>query len=89
MKEKNTWFRAYKFTNSKINFDWSWGISEWSKVKDCITDEWIPKFSTIFWNRSLGNICVSLDTYNSIVKGSDENLKKKLLDIELPLDIRV
>ena len=86
-KIKNSWFRAYKFTPSKIHSDWAIGISSWGKIKDCITDAFIPTFSTIFWNRSFGNKCLMLDTYKDIVKKKEPEMLKKLEELQLPLDI--
>lgn len=88
-KLKNSWFRAYNFTSSQIHKDWSIGTSTWSKIKDCITDSFIPLYSTIFWNRSFGNKCLMIKTYEEIVKNKNPEMLKKLEELQLPLDIKI
>lgn len=85
---KTSWFPAWKFTNSECQRDFMVGISKWS-CRDYLDSSYIAPFTTVLWNRSLGNISIAYDNYRKAIEGNDEEKIKKMKSIGLPLDIRL
>lgn len=92
MKRANTssWFPVRNFTKSSVNRDWMMGSTRFKKCKDAIDPSHdIREYETVFWNRSMNNATISLETYRKIQETKNPELLEKLREYELPIDIKV
>lgn len=85
---KTSWFPAWKFTKSECQRDFMVGVSK-RGGRDYLDSSYITPYTTVFWNRSLGDISIAYETYRRAVDENDEEMTGKLKSIGLPLDIRL
>jgi hypothetical protein len=84
----SSWFPAWKFTKSNCHRDFMLGVAK-KGGRDYLDGSYVAPYTTVFWNRSLGNISIAYETYRRAVDGNDEEMTRKLKSIGLPLDIRL
>ena len=85
----SSWFPLKNFTKSNCHKDYMVGVSKW-KCKDYLyPDKTINPYDTVIWNRSLGNISISLQNYHDAIKSNNEDVMNKMKEINLPFDIKM
>lgn len=85
---RTSWFPAWKFTTSECQRDFMVGISKWS-CRDFLDSSYIAPYTTVLWNRSLGNISIAYENYRRAIRENDTEKIEKMKSVGLPLDIRV
>ena len=84
----SSWTPLAKFTKTGCHYDWMLGATKYYGTRDALTGRPIPRFETVFWNRTLC-ATITLDSYERAVKSGDEERLKKLKDLGLPTDVKL
>lgn len=84
----SSWTPLAKYTKSECHFDWMLGATKFYGTRDALTGRPIPRFETVFWNRTLC-ATITLDSYERAVRSGDPERLKKLEGLGLPADVKL